>query len=173
MSVTQYIALKPCTLAGQQLKKDDLVPDGLLTEREAATVISYKLIAPVAGIGAGTALEFTPSDVVVPIIAEDGKGDPATFKPEAICDVFAVLQHTEEQATGMIQFFGDVDMLQLLAKVEHRPDVHAAVEARIQELTAPQPEEQLAKATEPTPEDTPSHADGEHKDSGKKSAKGK
>lgn len=145
-----YIALKPCTFAGQKFKIGDSIPGDVLLPGAAKNLIKMGKIASTDGAGVAMA---NNQGIVIAAHTEDGDM-PLNLTPGGLQQIFDVLTANVEGAENIIETMADGDALILLHMCDSRKGVKAAAEARAKALEAPEEEESQEEAPEEETDDS-------------------
>lgn len=134
-----YVALKPCSFAGQSFRIGEIVPDELIHPGAVKNLLTMKVIAITEDVECST--EGCSAPVIIPdvrmtILAQTEKGN-VELEPtdEGIQDVFTVLIGKPAAAEAIINDMDDADALLLLHMSDSRKAVKALAEARIKALS--------------------------------------
>lgn len=129
-----FIALKPCTIAGEKYLIDDEVDISKLSDEEVAFLCKKHFIIETKE-GAGNAPD-APAMLDVPVINEDETLSVA-MTGEKLCEVIGLLQKTADAAIEAIKDITDDGQLVLLHRLDSRKTVRAAAKERHEALTTP------------------------------------
>ena len=139
-----YVAVKPCTFAGQSFRIGEDIPDGIVHPGAANNLIKMQVIAE-AGSGTTTA-PAVPEKKTLEIIhlviqAEEGNL-PLEVTPEGLQAVVNVLTGKAADVEPIITEMVDSDALILLHMTDTRKSIKAAAEARAKALNTEEEGEQ-------------------------------
>lgn len=152
-----YIALKPCTFAGQKFKIGDSIPGDLLLPGAVKNLIKMEKIA---STDAGN-VSVGNGSIVVAISTDDGDMSLG-LTPAGLQQIFDVFTANVENAENIIETMTDGDALILLHVCDNRKGVKAAAEARAKALEEPEAEEaEEADGEQESPEEETDDSAGE------------
>ena len=137
-----YVALKPCSFAGNSYRVGEAVPDEVILPGAAKNLITMKVIAPQADTTATPNTAPAPAvPATIPIMMHglefDGmKGDvQLDITPEGLQQVFDVLTGSTADAEPIIDAMTDAQALLLLNLTDKRKTVQAATAAKGEALS--------------------------------------
>ena len=146
-----YIALKPCTFAGQKFKIGDSIPAEVLLPGAIKNLVKMEKIASTDASGATMPIPNGP----IAVTARTEGGDMALNLTDiGLQQIFDALTANVENAENIIETMDDGDALILLHMCDSRKGVKAAAEARAKALEAPEEEEAQEKAPEEETDDS-------------------
>lgn len=124
-----YVALKPCSFAGQSFRIGDSVPGELIHPGAANNLVKMNIIA------AEGSTEAPAKDGLIPISipVDDGAMSLAVTR-DGLQAIFSAMTTTAEEAEPIVKAMTDGDALILLHMSESRKSIKAAAEARAKEL---------------------------------------
>lgn len=157
-----YIALKPCTFAGQKFKIGDSIPGDVLLPGAIKNLVKMEIIASTDGKVATMPVPNGP--IAVTARAEGGNMD-LQLTDIGLQQIFDALTANVEGAEKIVETMTDEDALILLHMCDSRKGVKAAAEARAKALEAPEeeeiPEEEEAQEEQEIPEEETDDSAGE------------
>lgn len=135
-----YVALKPCSFAGQAFRIGDPIPGELIHQGSAKNLLQMKIIAK-AGNTEGSENTIVIPDPALSIGIKTEEGT-LVLEPteEGVQDVFSVLTSTADEAVDIIKEMTDADALILLHMSDGRKTIKAAAEERAKALSAEESE---------------------------------
>lgn len=144
-----YIALKPCTFAGQKFKIGESIPGDVLLPGAIKNLVKMEIIASTDASGASLSI---PNGLVA-ITARTEEGDMSlNLTNDGLQQIFDALTANVEGAESIIETMTDEDALILLHMCDSRKGVKAAAEARAKALD--EPEEEVQEEQESPEEET-------------------
>lgn len=144
-----YIALKPCSFAGQKFKIGDKIPGGCILPGAAKNLVKMEKIALADGAGASMPIPNGP----IAVTARAEGGDMALQLTDiGLQQIFDALTANVEGAEKIIETMTDGDALILLHMCDSRKGVKAAAEERAKALEEPEAEEENPAEEEQEPE---------------------
>ena len=146
-----YIALKPCTFAGQKFKIGESVPGEYILPGAAKNLVKMQIISPADGVSVApnipSAKSLNPAPPIAVTIHADEGDIPLELTDIGLQQIFDVLTANVEGAEKIIEVMEDGDALILLHVVDGRKGVKTAAEERAKSLEA-EPEEEAEEAEE-------------------------
>ena len=130
-----YVALKPCSFAGQSFKVGQPVPLEVLQPGAAKNLVKMAVLAPTPTDGepAQPVQEQAPATLTIKLHTD--KGDVELIPTaEGIQAVFDVLSRKAQEAEAIIAGITDGDALIILHLTDSRKTIKDAVEARAKEI---------------------------------------
>ena len=144
-----YIALKPCTFAGQKFKIGDNIPNEVIVPGAVKNLVKMEVIAPAGAMGATMPIPNGP----IAVTARTEEGDmPLHLTDIGLQQIFDALTTNVEGAESIIETMTDGDALILLHICDNRKGVKAAAEDRAKALDESEAEEEAQEEQE-TPEE--------------------
>lgn len=149
-----FVALKPCTFAGQKFIKGNTIPEGLVDPKAVVRLTKGGKIA-VAGAGpllpATSTIEATPQTVAVPLLADEGEAFIDMTIEELLMCVRAVQLPKEELVKTLATIETEEALILIDVLTGQDEEIHDTAEARAEELAGvkeiPETEEDLMKLT--------------------------
>ena len=147
-----YVALKPCSFAGQSFKINDAVPDSVIHPGAAKNLVKMQIIAPVGDVDIlSQPSNFAPpqnnSSIRLTLRVEEGDL-PLDVTTDGIQNVFDVLTTNVDDAESIIEGMTDGDALILLHVSDSRKTIKAAAEARAKAINESNEEPELPEESE-------------------------
>lgn len=138
-----YIALKPCSFAGQRFRIGEEIPEILLLPEAINGLVKMGVIAAGDGVqsvaGAQSPVEGTQSPAKVEINVKVEEGTLAlNITAEGLQDIFTAMCGVVEEADAVIDEMTDVDALVLLTLADQRKSIKTAAETRAKALSESQ-----------------------------------
>ena len=146
-----YIALKPCTFAGQKFKIGESVPSEYILPGAAKNLVKMQIISPADGVSVAPNIPSakspnSASPIAVTIHADEGDM-PLELTDIGLQQIFDILTTNVEEAEKIIEAMEDGDALILLHVVDGRKGVKTAAEERAKALNA-EPEEEAEETAQ-------------------------
>lgn len=140
-----FVALKPCSFAGNTFRIGEDVPEELVHNDSQQALITMGVIARKDGIA--TAYSATPAhaQTICAYIHADEGDVVVSMSQDDVVQIFDVLQATAKDAEDIVSVMDNVDALFLLSVIDTRKTIKSATEARAKEL---QPVEEQAEVAE-------------------------
>lgn len=137
-----YVALKPCSFAGNSYKVGETVPDEVIRPGAAKNLLTMKVIGPQADAESPNAAPAPATPTAIPLrfhgatTAEGQEGDlEVTVTPEGLQKVFDVLTTTAAAAEPIVNAMTERQALLLLVMTDKRKSIQAAIEDRVNALS--------------------------------------
>lgn len=131
-----YIALKPCSFAGQRFRIGAEIPEILLLPEAINGLVKMGVIA--AGDGAQpVAGAQSPAKVEINVEVEEGTL-ALNISAEVLQDIFTAMCGVVDEAEKVIDEMTDVDALVLLNLADQRKSIKTAAETRAKALSEAQ-----------------------------------
>lgn len=139
-----YIALKPCTFAGQKYKIGEEIPAETVHPGSRENLVKMGLIAARGDSAWVLPEKVATQDLSIKLKSEEGESVLAISKQD-LQAIFDVLSQKATDAEAAVKALTNVDALELLSACDARKTIKELAKARIAAL-----EEEVAEAEEPT-----------------------
>ena len=131
-----YIALKPCTFAGQRYKIGETVPDEVLHPGAIKNLVKMQIVTPADAITEAKTAQRGPIPIPpINITIRRENGDiELNLSDIGLQQIFDVLTSNASNAEKIVKTISDGDALILLHMSDSRKTIKEAAEARAKEL---------------------------------------
>ena len=141
-----YICLKPCRFSDVEYRPGDAVPENMvLPQRVGALIRAHIIGAQTISIAAQTG-EDMDNDICIPISSNNGAVTIAVTADD-VQQVMSILQLPEEQAVTEVASLKKEDALVMLAVIDMRPGIRAAIQPRVSKIDIELPKEKEVATT--------------------------
>jgi len=127
-----YVALKPCSFAGQNFRIGEVIQGDLIRPGHAKNLVEMKKIAPTNGDAEKIVIPAPAFSIAVNVEEGEMRLEPTE---EGIQAIFSVLTGKTAEAEEIVKTMTDADALILLHMSDGRKTIKTAAENRAKEIS--------------------------------------